>query len=191
MGRIASASYQPETGAAAEQYCTHLAPSDGNASTSAAAATAMLARSRSGANDRIIPRTARATTATDATLRPWAAAAKRVTDRGNPEAEQHKRDRRRQRKPRPCSNGAWTASARQADGNSDLAAGGAGQKLRKRHQVRTGVLVQPFPLNLKFIAKISEVRNRSPETGEPKHVKTARTSSTEPDGPFVAVVIFA
>ncbi len=46
-------------------------PTDvGNAETNKAAATASVARSRSGASDRIIVSTALATTATAATLRP-------------------------------------------------------------------------------------------------------------------------
>ena len=64
------AAQQHEAGDRADQDGADLAPDVGNAETNKAATTASVARSRSGASERIIARTALATTATAATFNP-------------------------------------------------------------------------------------------------------------------------
>src|SRR5262249_2683176 len=73
---------------------------------------------------------------------------------------------RRQRKSRPCRQRTEITCARQADRYSYFAACRPWEELRNRNEVRVGLLLQPVAANDELIAKIAEVRNRPPETGQ-------------------------
>src|SRR5271169_1135334 len=80
-------------------------------------------------------------------------------------SEEHQNNGRRQRKAGPCRETAAIAGTHQADGKSDLAAGGAGQKLAKTYKIGIGVLVEPAAAHDELIAEIPDVSDRSTEAG--------------------------
>ena len=81
-------------------------------------------------------------------------------------SEQHQSDGGRQRKAGPCRETAAIAGAHQADGKSDLAAGGAGQELAQPHEIGIGLLVDPAAAHDELVAEIPDVSDRSAKAGD-------------------------
>ena len=69
----------------------------------------------------------------------------------------HQQQRGGQRKTQPGRQGTTIAAPDQADGQSDLAAGGAGQELAHGHQVGIGLFGQPAPPCHEFMAEVAEM----------------------------------
>jgi hypothetical protein len=102
----------------------------------------------------------------------------RAAERDRAVGEEHEEDRRWQREAGPCRKTAQIAGAHQADGKTDLAAGGAGQELAQGHEIGIGRFGEPFAPDDKLLAKISGI-------GPPKQVtpnlrKIRKTSSGKP-----------
>ena len=72
------------------------------------------------------------------------------------------------------------AGAHEADGKSDLAAGGAGQELAQPYQIGISVFVKPTTAYDKLFREIAEVSDLPPKQVTPSLRKTSRTSRGEP-----------
>src|SRR5208282_6113039 len=57
------------------------------------------------------------------------------------------------------------AGAHQANGKSDLAAGGSGQELAQTHEISIGLFVDPVAAHDELVAKIPDMSDRSAEAG--------------------------
>src|SRR5262249_44306424 len=139
--------------------CPH---DDGTPSAMMAAATASVARGRSGASVRAMPSTAWATTATAATLRPC--------NQPEPaaEAKRHEGGGRGQGESAPGRQGPGIPAAQQADGDAHLARGRPGQERAERDQVGVALVVEPGPPAHELLAEIAEMGDRSAEGGQPE-----------------------
>ena len=132
-----------------------------------AATTAMEARSRSGHSVRAMPQTACATIATATSLQAMEQPdADRAAERTRAIGEEHEGDGGRQRKAGPCRETAAIAGPHEADGKSDLAAGGAGQELAQPHEIGIGLLVEPAAAHDELFAEIPDVSDRPAEAGD-------------------------
>ena len=141
----------------------------------------MVARGRSGARARAIPQTARATTATAATLSPCSQPASPTSNIRRPYANAISAMRRRQREAEPRRDTAQQAGAGDADGDADLAAGGARKELAQRDEIGVGRLVQPLASNHVLVPEVAEVRHRPAEGGQPKPRRDPQHLQDAPD----------
>jgi hypothetical protein len=80
--------------------------------------------------------------------------------------EEHQSYGGRQRKAGPRRQTAAIAGAHQADGKSDLTAGGARQELAQPHEIGISLLVDPAAAHDELVAKIPDVSDRSTEGGD-------------------------
>jgi hypothetical protein len=96
------------------------------------------------------------------------AAAARAAEGFDAVGEQHQRNRGRQGEADPCRERAEVAGARQADGNSNLAAGRPREELAKRNEIGVGLFPEPPASHDELVVKVAEMRDRTAETGEPE-----------------------
>src|SRR5690606_20929914 len=68
----------------------------------------------------------------------------------------------------PGNQGPNETTAHQPEGKAYLAAGRPGQELTKRHQLGVMLIRDPAPAGDKFIPKITQMRHRAAERGEPE-----------------------
>ena len=71
----------------------------------------------------------------------------------------------------PCRQTAEISGTHQADGEADLTARRARQKLAQRDEIGVGLFVEPAAARDKLVAEISDMRDRSAEAGQTKPEK--------------------
>src|ERR1019366_5517445 len=89
-----------------------------------------------------------------------------TTKRTRAVGEEHEGNGGRQRKACPCRETAAIAGPHQADGKSDLAAGGAREELAQPYQIGISLFVEPSPAHDELFAEIPDVSNRPAEAGD-------------------------
>lgn len=77
--------------------------------------------------------------------------------------KKHQGDCRRQCEASPGSQCAEISRPNQSDGKSHLAAGRTGKKLAERDEIGVGRIANPAPAHDEFLAKVTDVGNRSAE----------------------------
>ena len=82
--------------------------------------------------------------------------------------KRHKRQRRGQREAGPCRHHARQPRTQQPDPHPHLAARGTGQKLRQRHEIGIGAVVEPAAALDELVAEIAQMRDRPTERRKPQ-----------------------
>src|SRR5271166_2344378 len=148
---------------------------EGTPRASTAAATAIVARSRSGQRFRAIPHTAWATTATATIFKPWSqAAAPKMAERGDAAAEQDQRQCGRHGEPNPGGERPRYSSPRHPDDDADLAARRSRQELAQRDDIGVVRFVKPAAMLDELGAKEPEMSYRPAEGCEAEPRKDAQ-----------------
>ena len=85
-----------------------------------------------------------------------------------------------QRKAGPGREPAAIAGAHQADGKSDLAAGGSRQELAQTHEIGIGLLVDPMAAYDELVAEIPDMSDRSAKAGDAELEEDEQNFEGEP-----------
>src|SRR2546428_14023836 len=93
-----------------------------------------------------------------------------IGDLEPPEAigECDQRNGRGEREPEPRRDTAEQAGTGDADGDTDLTAGRAGEELAERHEIDIPGLVEPLASSDVLFAEVADVRDRPAAGGQPE-----------------------
>jgi hypothetical protein len=183
MHRFHRGAQQPAPDHRAEKNDASWPVTPGISAASTAAATARLARSRSGHRLRPMPQSACATTATATSLSPCSQAA--VGQRADMREQQREgghRQCRRQGEAQPGGQRAAQTAAHQPQPDAGLRTRRAGQELAQRHQIAIRLRRQPAAPLDELAAEIFQMRNRSAERREPQRRNARKIAAVASGG---------
>ena len=92
----------------------------------------------------------------------------REVDGGEAPGEGEEQQHRGQGEGHEGGDGTRIAGAQLADGDADLARGGAGQELAERHDIGIGLVAQPLAAGDEILAEVAEVSDGAAEARQPQ-----------------------
>ena len=181
-GKVASPRQRPSPAIAPSAIAAICPNEPPTMTTTNIAASAIIARARSGVSVRVMPQTACATTATATSLRPCR---KSFGDRpgksrrAKRKGEQDQGGRHGETEPRREA-AAKAIAAQNSEREPDLTRGGAGQELTEGNQIDVARFVDPLAPQHQLVTKIAEMRDRATKRRETEFQKGRNTSAGEP-----------